>query len=468
MRNKKGFTLIELMIALSVIAILSVVVIPNVGSVKTESKNQSVAANTLLVRSYLENRSGKDSIAYATSINSGSTSTAVLTGLLKIIGDAMTEYFSASNTIQNPFNYISSINYSASSAASNNSTSASVVLGCNSIDSLPADNNAVITALPSGKNFTGDVVAVIYSTGYVVYGIDNSGNMVNINIIKFPPAPPIVQSGVSGGNTGGGTGGTTSGTLQGNVNSVVSYIRSIAIDRILNSPKQMWAIMQGTLYTDLNNQFTPGNASKHIVNPFYANADVIGNGNGYVDPNVKYSIISDPTQSNDAIEGTKYSNRAGTVIVCITANPVGYVVYGVDQNGQNVSYTKINLSTLVTADMTQALGNNVALVANTLSSNIVNLANGDQGTMSTNAYNILKNLSMGNAYLPNWTNRANVNTTDFKTGYALIVGSWNMEGANYPDYKGTVVVDVLENCTGYEIFGVDYTGSKYAYTKVVK
>lgn len=66
---KKVFTLVEIMIVISIIGILSVVLIPKVGAVKIEAKNNSVSNNVSLVRNHLENRAGKDGISYQTYIS---------------------------------------------------------------------------------------------------------------------------------------------------------------------------------------------------------------------------------------------------------------------------------------------------------------------------------------------------------------------------------------------------------------
>ena len=60
MNNKKGFTLIELMIVLAVIAILAVVLVPKAGFMKDEARSAGVYTNQRAIVGYLETKTGKD------------------------------------------------------------------------------------------------------------------------------------------------------------------------------------------------------------------------------------------------------------------------------------------------------------------------------------------------------------------------------------------------------------------------
>ncbi|WP_139902679.1 prepilin-type N-terminal cleavage/methylation domain-containing protein [Clostridium thermarum] len=474
MRIKKGFTLIELMIVISVIGILTMVITPNVTSVRTQSKNQSVTTNVMLVRSFIESRGARDAIILNAAFLEGKSYSEIMAQVLSGIKSDMTQYFSGSNALQNPFNNATSINYTHQDVRQNNPASASVVLGYSADPNaeLPADVRGVGNALGKDKSFAGDVVVILYKAGYVLYGIDNSGDMIDINIIKNPPIPPVVQSGVGGGN-GSSPGGINDGGpvptgILKNIGDVVTYIKSIAIDKILRGEplNKIWDVMKNPLNGELKTQFTPGNTSKHIVNP-YNNSDSIGI---YYSSSItgNYSIIS--VHDADAIttEDTAFSDKPGTVIVYVTSNPTGYVVYGVDQDGDNVGYTTINLSTMVTPEMNQTLANNVAMVSNILKANIKTLAVGDQGDLSNAAYNALKNLNISNSYWAPWKKIGKLSSDSFLQGYALIVSGWNMEGARYSDFKGSVAVNVLKDCTGYEVFGIDEYGNRYHYEKVVR
>ena len=144
----------------------------------------------------------------------------------------------------------------------------------------------------------------------------------------------------------------------------------------------------------------------------------------------------------------------------------GYIVYGIDQKGSNVGYTVINLSTLVTSQMTQNLADNVIAVYNILKDNIdsnISSSSGNAQDMASLALKELQSLSISNAYLPQWLNKMTSNSGTFNPGYAIVVGG-NDGGAGYSDYKGTVIADTLSDGSGYEIYGVDYMGNKYCDT----
>ncbi|KZL93388.1 prepilin-type N-terminal cleavage/methylation domain-containing protein [Clostridium magnum] len=473
MRRKNGFTLIEIMIVISIIGLLSMIIVPKAAAIKQQLKDTSVGTNVLLTRSYLENRSGKDGISYQVSIDSNQTSSQALATILSNIAADMASSFSGSNNLINPFNSSATI-YSKGNIANITASSISSVLIYYNIDNLPSDNNTVNNSgnLPKGIGLKGNVVIIIYSTGYVLYGVDSSGQMSNMYIIKFPPTPPSAQSGViPGGSDNGGNQGGNDTNLTKNIGDVVSYIKSISIENIIKGVPngQMWNIIQGPLYDSLMNKFTPGNSAKHIVNPYFLNIDTIGNENSWVNPNLNYSIISVPQPTSDI--DTKYSNRPGTVIVYVkTSNPVGYIVYGVEQKGNNVGYTTINLSTEVTSQMTQTLANNVSAVYNALVSHVnANVAASpynNQDTMSSLALQQLQGLTINNAYITSWNSKKIVSSTTFSSGYGVVIGKY-ITGGDFKDYKGTVIVDVLDDGSGYEIYGVDYGGNKYAYMRLV-
>ncbi|NLI91826.1 MAG: type II secretion system protein [Peptococcaceae bacterium] len=58
-RKDSGFTLIELMIVIAVIGILAIVLVPKVGTVKTQSKTAGLDTNIRLVQGYCESKIDK-------------------------------------------------------------------------------------------------------------------------------------------------------------------------------------------------------------------------------------------------------------------------------------------------------------------------------------------------------------------------------------------------------------------------
>lgn len=464
MLRKKGFTLIEIMLIISIIALLSVILVPKVGAVRMESKNNSVNTNVLLIRTYMENRSGKD----GNRIQNKSLDT-----LLKSIQVDMSSDFSGSNSLINPFNGSKSIDARGDASNKNISSSSSVLLYYSS-GNLP-ENNEVIKSgdFPDGVNIRGTVVVVLYGSsqnsrgGYALYGIDNFGAIVRSYIVKFPAAPSLTD----------GSDNSDGSTIQDNVNRVIKYIKVDAIRKIITGVPngQMYNVIQGPLYNDLKEEFTPGDSSKHIVNPYHLNKDAIDD-DGYHtngDPGISYdySIICNANPGDYSSMDSKYAGYPGNVVVYVTNNPVGYVVYGVDKNGNTISKTPVNLSTEITSSMTQSLEDNVNAVSVELDKIVKKLQPSNDGdynrrvALQLEAKNKLQELSLKNAYLPDWIG-IRTDTYNFSTGISVIVELKPENLENIKNFKGAVIVDVLQDGSGYEVYGIDYMGNNYAYKKI--
>ena len=275
--------------------------------------------------------------------------------------------------------------------------------------------------------------------------------------------------------------GGNDSSMETNVNKVVNYIRINAIKRIIMGvpENKIYDVIQGPLYSDLENEFTPGDTSKHIVNPYYLNRDAIDD-DGYHtngDPGINrdYSIIVNANPYDYSNIDSKYSSYPGNVVAYVSKNPMGYVVYGVDKSGKTVYKTPINLSTEVTGDMTTALKNNVdsaaSILKNNLSSNLKSAYYKYQDTynrttqLQSLAKNQLQQLNLKNSYIPDWTGiRTDTYNFDKDNGTSLVI---ELTPGNFlTDFKGTVIVDVLSDASGYEVYGIDYTGSKYDYIEV--
>ncbi|MFA9396890.1 MAG: prepilin-type N-terminal cleavage/methylation domain-containing protein [Clostridiaceae bacterium] len=460
-KKRRGFTLIEIMIVISIIGMLSVVLIPKVGGLKTETKNNSMSGNVLIVRSYLENRASKDVLTYKKDINVGTAKEAALTNILAQLSTDMTEKFSASNAMINPFSNSSYVNTLAKVSATD-TTSASSIINYYSLDDLPTSDSSVTSnaSMPKGEGFSGNVITVLYEKGYLLYGVDNDGNITDINIIKFPTIPDAVVSGVTPG-----TGEVTNDTaMKDNVAKVVEYIKSFAVERIISGEpnSHTWDYIRNPLASDLNAGFTPGNATKQLINPYHEGVDTIGTSYGKNKNNElkskEYSIIEyhEATVTDD-IE-SRFSEYEGAVVVYVTDSPLGYVVYGVDQDGNTVERTEINLSTLVTEEMEIALSDNILKVYNELSKYIDTAVKYSYKDMDDYAYYQLENLSIANAYVPNWEIEG-WQTYNFDTDKSFVVEQ--TAGGYESDYKGSVIVSVLDDGSGYSIFGIDYEGNKY-------
>ncbi|MBV4448396.1 prepilin-type N-terminal cleavage/methylation domain-containing protein [Clostridium tyrobutyricum] len=160
-KKKKGFTLIELMIVLAIIAILAIVLIPKATIFKNQSKNAGVTTNVNTVRGYLE-----------TKVNNNEGSTSYLSaGKLQVsirssFGlDANNKPSSTSNEekLVNPFDK------EGKAVKVNDKTS-------KSIDNASYGSYNV--------SYKGQVIVDVYSDGYAVYGIDNDGSTTKLLKVK--------------------------------------------------------------------------------------------------------------------------------------------------------------------------------------------------------------------------------------------------------------------------------------------
>ena len=156
-------------------------------------KNNSVGTNVYLVKSFLENMSGKDVNTILTYIANHTTDTnAVASALTQVkanIGTSMATEFTDSNKVVNPFNSSSIIYTNQASVTLYGSSASSILVSYDNTSSLPVSETIASNSLPGGTALIGDVVVVIYQTGYVTYGIEDGGNKVNLTIIKMPKGP---------------------------------------------------------------------------------------------------------------------------------------------------------------------------------------------------------------------------------------------------------------------------------------
>lgn len=164
--RKKGFTLIELMIVLAIIAILAVVLIPKAGLMKDNAKNAGVDTNVNTVRALLETKTA-DGTYYKAA------------GATKLV-TALNVATTIPNRIVNPL------------------LKGEAVLAFDVADTdLDPDTNSV-AVVPQGANFTtlptapdqailanrGSVVVYVYDNGFVVFGVDADGSFSNMQLIQ--------------------------------------------------------------------------------------------------------------------------------------------------------------------------------------------------------------------------------------------------------------------------------------------
>lgn len=94
-KKDEGFTLIELMIVIAVIGILAIVLVPKVGTIKTQAKGAGIDTNTRMVQAYTQSRiTSWASVGTADSVIAADLVSALSGGT-----DLMTNPFSGSNTV---------------------------------------------------------------------------------------------------------------------------------------------------------------------------------------------------------------------------------------------------------------------------------------------------------------------------------------------------------------------------------
>lgn len=151
--KKKGFTLIELMIVLAIIAILAVVIVPKSSIFKKNAKTAGVTTNMNTVRAYLETKTAENALAEAD------------------LQKAMAKNFKADteDAINNPIdNDYDSIVLSSNISSSKPSI---VITGT----SPKADTNPLDI---SNKKYKGTVIIYVKDKQYTVYGVDLDGNLL--------------------------------------------------------------------------------------------------------------------------------------------------------------------------------------------------------------------------------------------------------------------------------------------------
>jgi type IV pilus assembly protein PilA len=174
--NKKGFTLIELMIVLAIIAILAVVLVPKAGQMKDSARNAGVTTNVNAVRGTLE--------AKVVDTNYLGNSSKTQTLLQSTFNGSLANPFYATATTVDP-----STNYNYFATNNNNPT------GTTGTDSVvvcyPGGVTPTLATLTNSLTNTvsysankGIVYVYVYTDGYAVFGIDSTLTAANIAIIK--------------------------------------------------------------------------------------------------------------------------------------------------------------------------------------------------------------------------------------------------------------------------------------------
>ena len=338
--KKKGFTLIELMIVISVIAILTAAVVPKLGFMKDNNKNDLVKSNVQAVKNFLLNRRSIDGNKIYNSAP-GELSI-LLQGVKTDIGLSMENTFVDSRNLKNPFIGSSSIIYNYNDLNSEISGNADGSVVYDDTASVPKDENNV--TYPSGYNYVshkGSVIVILHKDGYEGYGLDKDGGKTDPFVIKFPDSGDF--------------------SLSNDIKPVMSQLDSnkAAVENYLRR-----RVKNDVAYATM----TPGNDRKNLMDNLYWNDGKDAGGSGVPSAQVEYPSVEkivNPFNNGSGLylvtnTGNSKKIPAGTSIlifetdtyfssknysaykgmVCIipyynsgTGTLLGYKVYTVDQNG---------------------------------------------------------------------------------------------------------------------------------------
>lgn len=169
LRNEKGFTLVELMIVISIIAVLAVVLVPKIGSMRDSVKNQGVVSNVNNVRAYLELR-----------VNSREATAALEAPELQI---DMTAEFQGSDVIKNPFTNGETI-FEGWTTADNYDTDNSVIIRNLGGNAATYNIDGEAWYVNTYVNTYGKVFVYVCNDGYILFGKDVDGNSYDYIVIR--------------------------------------------------------------------------------------------------------------------------------------------------------------------------------------------------------------------------------------------------------------------------------------------
>lgn len=159
-RKEDGFTLIELMIVIAVIGILAVVLIPKVGTVKTQAKAAGIDTNVRMVQGYVQSRIGYWNDKSKTNV--------------EVAADVKSAFTSSEEQMKNPF-----VNGTGGTTIANLLANPADTLAAT--DALEINSNHVAT----GKGSVEVLITTNYTTdGIVINGLDQNGNVYSTVTIK--------------------------------------------------------------------------------------------------------------------------------------------------------------------------------------------------------------------------------------------------------------------------------------------
>ena len=481
---KKGFTLIELMIVIAVIGLLSIVLIPNALPLKNAAKNNAVEGNVYILRSFLENRAGIDKRSIMSSLGTENDATSIANALRAIkddIGLKMNAIFSGSSAIKNPFNNTTLINSTNPNIQNNYPEHSSVVIGYDTT-SIPLNVSDITSTITT----PGVTAIIVYEAGYVIYGIDDFGAMIQPTLVNMPsrvaqlpiitnpptpttPTPPISP---------------TTTTILNNIDRVYNFLAMDAAEKIIigGETSNVYSELQSPLFGELNEYFkwnsSPNSASYNAIeNPVIkGNNQVIGNvWSSSTAMGTKYSVLVCGNVDSGNVDFSYY--KGAIVVYVMSTYPVGFCIYGIDDTGNKVGEKKLTLSALMDSTTENNLSNNVNLVADYLQTRVVS----HKATCGTNFYNFVQDTlykelkaqykganALMNAYVNEWNDVLYTTSIWLESGTSILLTRNISSG--FKSFKGTTIVNALSGnnniLASYEIYGINYNGDIVGYRKI--
>lgn len=339
--KKRGFTLIELMIVISIVGVLSAIVVPKLGFAKREAKAEQLKANIVSIKNFLSEK--------RETLSSGGTikTPDILSNQIK---NSMINSFDGSRSIKNPYSgseviflasAIGNTNpYSNIELSSNNISSSVIIFYVGGTTSNGGTTFTSSIALPITENTTsyfskfsnaslrnhiGKVLVVVHYDGFVGFGVGENGEILNPFIIKFSNIKDYSLS-----------------TVKPSPTTNLEIISSEVTDYLFRRVKDDIIYVQNKNGNDEKNimkylyNYYPPSVEKNFANNFGPdNTDyVTSNGWKKVDTS-KMFILFEQDQFFDINSKVNYKNS-----ICIVPNvdgsPPGYIMYIIDGNG-NIS-----------------------------------------------------------------------------------------------------------------------------------